>query len=362
MQIRSQNNKTMGNKTMCNLARKKRSMPTCWQTSRRQKYWAAAAGFTLVELLVVIAIIGVLAALAIGGVTAAMEAGRRTAIKMEISGLNTEYENYRTEKRAYPPNCMVGNAATYGANATPAKVLNDLKRHFNSVHPKHRIPKYVFAAMLGDDSHNLVAHSLAGGMNGAEALVFWMSGFSKDPKSPLIGPGGPAYKAAGADPVEERNWGYEFKITQLGPRVDEDLNVGERYIEFKLSSANGAPSYRINFYTYQSSIATTTEPFVYFDASRHLPKLYDVPLDGPGGNLFAPKRRNESKTKIVFANKGKCQILHTGTDGEWGEGFFDFKYLTNQDPKLLIGEGPFVEDVADTLSNFLGGMFKDSVE
>ena len=36
--------------------------------------------------------------------------------------------------------------------------------------------------------------SLHGGMTAGEALVFWLGGFSSDPKYPISGEGGPSYR------------------------------------------------------------------------------------------------------------------------------------------------------------------------
>ena len=63
-------------------------------------------------------------------------------------------------------------------------------------------------------------------MNAAEALVFWLGGFSDDPKYPISGPGGPSYSIESddlngaapheADPVDNRNWIMDARHHAVG--------------------------------------------------------------------------------------------------------------------------------------------------
>ncbi len=79
-----------------------------------------------------------------------------------------------------------------------------------------------------------------------------------------------------------------------------------------------------------------------------------------------------SVVPIVFANADKFQILHAGTDEEWGEDDFEMMSAHGvaeasppRDPKkvesyLLFPDGPFTGDVADTLVNFSEGTLEAS--
>ena len=60
------------------------------------------------------------------------------------------------------------------------------------------------------------------------------------------------------------------------------------------------------------------------------------------------------------------QILHCGLDDLWGDFSTDTGAggqlslgNTNYIPRLLFPDGPFIGDIADTVSNFYGGTLED---
>ena len=82
-------------------------------------------------------------------------------------------------------------------------------------------------------------------MTAGEAVVFWLGGFSRDPKFPISGDGGPSYASFGMarhpadriatlDPIESRKWVFPFDVTRLGPRMPTGISTSptNRFIEY----------------------------------------------------------------------------------------------------------------------------------
>jgi prepilin-type N-terminal cleavage/methylation domain-containing protein len=360
-------------------------------TSRKKR---TTAGFTLVELLVVITIIGILAALITTAAVGALKTMRKTAIKVEITEISNGLDEYKNKTTAYPPNCQTDDLSTTGTEpvATPideATVVNDVKRHLKQAFPRHQEPDDLILRLVGLASGG---RQLNGGMSAGEAVVFWLGGFSSDPKFPISGEGGPSYNVTGisapdrhkADPIESRKFIYPFDINRLKPRAstgyfDEMVGSG-RYIEY-LVTVNGAQqTRRINFWQYTPS--KSEQPYLYFDTSRH--PAYDTAIAatarfdppaatatsklGPTGaslEVYAFKKANPSTSPgaapITFINPDKFQVIHCGLDGAWDDSNFTqfqkmcSRYVTPPTTVanyLLFPNGPFIGDIADTEVNF----------
>ena len=353
------------------------------------------SAFTLTELLVVITIIAILASLITAGAMTALRRAKEAAITMEIDQLGSAIERFKNETGgAYPPNAM--------NDLTVTVAVNDFVRSFRKAFPRHAEPDALLQRLAGAGTNPLV-----GGMTGAEAVYFWLGGFSSDPVYPISGPGGPSF-GDGPDSgnqldlsdevLESRTRLYEFDLGRLGPRTDQgqfrDVDNGGvgRYIEYD-DPQTGNPR-RINLWTYTAK--GTTQPFIYFDASRYDPATYDLNLAGydPDINtsatpqaiksayldsevdfVFALKKLREgvtapaSPTDIVFVNKGKFQILHSGLDSTWGSaednpaGFWGYNSAEYDETQLVrFPAGPFTGDIADTLTNFTGGTLESAQE
>jgi type II secretory pathway pseudopilin PulG len=357
--------------------------------------------------LVVVTIIGILASLITVAAVRAMSTARQAAIKVELNEISAGFERYKDKANSYPPNTVTDDN---DFNPTPeppdtpineAQVLNDLRRHFRQAFPQHNEPPELIDALAGAGSGPSLA--LAGGMTQAEAVVFWLGGFSPNPKYPISGEGGPAFPIPGIgdpsnrtrDPIESRNWVFPFKVDQLGPRGDDRYFpdpsepppiglYGQRFIEYQVT-INGTLQYRrINFWQYVPGRSQV--PVVYFDVSRHPAAVRDGsgkvvgPFDPPAASdllgdlalhVHAMKMRSESASatvRIRFANEGKFQVLHCGIDDAWGDDILDRTSahgvaepppdgpgLDPADPNsyLLYPDGPFTGDAADTVVNFI---------
>jgi len=337
-----------------------------------------ARGFTLIELLVVITIIGILASLLAVAVVGALKKAQETRIKAEVNEISGGFDEYKNKTTSYPPNCQTDmgdpeNGKQADITARQTFVFNDLKRHLRQAFPRHQESDELLLAILGltaypsggkADTSNYNPR-LTGGMSAGEALVFWLGGFSNDPKYPISGEGGPSYLASlkQQDPIETRHWIYPVDVSRLVPRdsnnyFDESVQAGQRYIVYPdpRFPQDNTRKRRINFWQYTP--AKSDQPFIYFDTSRHAPAEYDPPARFDVHVHALKKILNPGATneQVAFINPDKYQVLHCGVDNVWGEDFDRASYYTYTKDKTQFFDfptGPFVGDVADTIVNFV---------
>ncbi len=341
------------------------------------------SAFTLVELLVVITIIAILAGLITGAAINALNKSKQVTITLELQQIGTAVEEFKNEFGAYPPNGMVKGSAP-----TNYLAQNDFVRMFKKAFPRSQEPPQLILALAGSAVNNPVQFSelIDTGMNSAEALCFWLGGFSSDVSFPISGPGGPSFLVNNALPglgevLEDRQLRYEFDLGRLQPRASDGTFDGAgvgRFITYNDPRPGAAPNdlRRINLWHYAPSGSLL--PIAYFDTSRHTPLEYDLPVFGiGGGDVYALKRFREGVTlataatatgnaDIRFIEDKKFQVLHCGTDDIWGDGFASM-YLdpTNNSAYqnlLLVPTGPFIGDIADTVGNFMTGNLGDEQE
>ncbi len=327
---------------------------------------APRTGFTLVELLVVIAIIGILVSLITVAAVGALKTSQRTRIKAEITEIANGFDEMKNKFTAYPPNALtrygVGVSDEKLTAAQRLQVLNDLKRFLKQAFPRHQEPDTLIAALAGllANGNELSSGSqMEGGMTAAEALVFWLGGFSADPKYPISGEGGPSYLASlgKADPIETRRWIYPVDVARLGPRDSNGYfdDSSKRYYEYSITINGQSQNRRINFWHYTP--AKSSQPFIYFDTSRHAPNELDPPAAATVHVHALKKLENAGTTneRVSFVNPDKFQVIHCGLDDAWGEEFerTSFgQYTNNKNLFVSFPKGPFTGDIADTEANF----------
>jgi prepilin-type N-terminal cleavage/methylation domain-containing protein len=337
------------------------------------------AGFTLIELLVVITIIGILVALLTVAAVGALRSARQAEIKAEINQMDEALVEYKNKTTAFPPNAQTDDTddsmSNEPANAPlrESQILSDIKRHLKLAFPRHQESDNLIRALAGlpakgNDAGNY-PQPLEGGMSAGEALVFWLGGFSADPRYPISGEGGPSYRidnlSSGvnpfaADPIENRPWVFPFEVGRLGPRTDENYfdETDGRFIEYRVPIKGQLQRRRINFWQYLPR--NSEQPYLYFDTSRHEPTPEFDPRASTASttdlHVHALKKANASANAalaIQFVEPEKFQILHCGLDDAWG---VEFEQMSLEDSTpaeiLLYPNGPFTGESADTIVNF----------
>ena len=225
------------------------------------------------ELLVVMAILGILAGLLAWGVNAARVAILKRAQAFEVQSIASAVEAYKTKYGDYPPdgsswpvmeahlrkafpNILVSELALLNPALSTA---NGYIRNDNDLTASHpHLARYLSTAP-GLRSGRV--------FDAAEALVFFLGGFSSDPQRPITGPGGPLK----LNPVggymyntQRENAFFEFKIG----RLTLDPNTGASNDEAVYSEGvpnDLMPVYVGNGPTYQQ----LGVPIIYFDSRTY---------------------------------------------------------------------------------------------
>jgi len=262
-------------------------------------------GFTLVELLVVIAIIGVLVAITLPAIQAVRGQFDRSANKFEAQSLNDAVEKYRTIYGDYPPD---GSSASI------------MQRHLRKAFPN----------ILQSEIDLLTGVQL----DPAEALVFFLGGFSSDKQRPFTGKGGPIFNTGTlASPI------YNYNPARDNPM--HDFQTSRLVLNDETAFAGGTSDL---FPVYMARNNTIEEgcPYVYFDSRTYManrrtaaapvfncyqPSDVDattVPTSARGKLgavrpcLASVSGPGPTFTVFEFENSKTFQIIGPGTDGFWG--------------------------------------------
>jgi len=272
------------------------------------------SGFTLVEMLVVITIIGILAGLIVAGVLPALTAAKRAQIVLDISELEKALAMYKSTYGAYPPDF----------SGTPAQNTLRLNQHLSRIFPRRN--------QITDQPQVAI-----GRLDPSESLVFWLSGFSKDPTRPLTGQGAriPMTEFDKTRLIDFDNDGFPSYVPQSAPNAP--------YVYFNAKAQPNANG------TLQRFPNGLPKKYVGTNGS---PKAYSFPL---GGNVMPmlSDRNNE-----VFVKENSFQIISAGLDEKFGLGV-----SANGGPMSFPNNGiPYPEVMRDNLTNFSDGTLEDAQE
>jgi type II secretory pathway pseudopilin PulG len=297
-----------------------------------------------VELLIVMAILGILAGLLAWGVNAARVAILKRAQAFEVQSIASAVEAYRTKYGDYPPdgsswpvmeahlrkafpNILVSELALLNPALSTA---NGYIRNDNDLTGSHpHLARYISTAP-GLRSGRV--------FDAAEALVFFLGGFSSDPQRPITGPGGPL-KQVGNSYIyntQRENAFFEFKIG----RLTLDPNTGASNDEAVYSEGvpndlmpvyvGNGPTYQqlgvpiiyFDSRTYQIGGATVNDSSYYFNF--YSPGLVDTRnVQGSTRNCARPFLSmdldpNKGNNALRYANDKTFQIMNGGYDRIYG--------------------------------------------
>jgi type II secretory pathway pseudopilin PulG len=299
-----------------------------------------------VELLIVMAILGILAGLLAWGVNAARVAILKRAQAFEVQSIASAVEAYRTKYGDYPPdgsswpvmeahlrkafpNILVSELALLNPALSTA---NGYIRNDNDLTESHpHLARYI------STSPGLRSGRV---FDAAEALVFFLGGFSSDPQRPITGPGGPLK----LNPVvggyiyntQRENAFFEFKISRLtlnrntGASNDETVyseGVPDDLMPVYVGNGPtyeqlGVPIIYFDSRTYQIGGATVNDSSYYFNF--YSPGLVDTRnVQGSTRNCARPflsmdLDANKGNNALRYANDKTFQIMNGGYDRIYG--------------------------------------------
>ncbi len=295
-------------------------MPVTRCTRRGQN---CRTGFTLVELLVVIAIIGILAGLLLPAIQMVRRRATNTAIAMDIKNLDSALAAYKLKYGDYPPDFSNKDI---------------VRRHILKAWPNiDSMEMQAVWALFWIAPANNADHRSR--VDPAEALVFFLGGFSTDPRRPFTGRGGPFRVLPGPTFTinTDRNTGvFEFnegRLTQdsiviSGTTVlmsTDEVSLHNRPV----IEADSFPVYLVK---------GRQHPFVYFDSRTYggtvapppvvLPPVYPpraysgtTSINGFAMAHLSDRRRNPDPIHPLpfeWVNKKTYQIISAGLDADFG--------------------------------------------
>lgn len=297
-------------------------------------------GFTLVEILVVIAIIGILVAILVPTLAASVKSAREGAIRMELTQLEMAMEDYKNNNgNSYPPDFTTGQNFDNPADVADTGLENVTRRlqdHVRKISSSNQEPSMhlstndpnapknsatmetLFDRVVTLPGAAPIAPDGVPDITPDEALVYWLSGTSKNLAFPLSGAGDPNTGTG------ERRVYYEFKEDQL-----EDFDN------------DGFPSY---VPAYGPKI-----PYVYFHHGTYAIAAFQPNLHGFADTPPAPtgeviQARPYADPEVLTLSGGSWipngghwvspdsfQIICAGLDGDYGT------YPTGFDMSVAVG-------------------------
>lgn len=253
----------------------------CDQTKRSR------GAFTLVELMVVIVIIIILMGLLTPVLINVMARAREARITAEISALDGALKAYKERYGAYPPSDFITSAGQASVVA-----------HLSHIFPRCNATLEAQAIPTWNSNTNTAI-----GMSPAQALVFWLSGFTSDPEHPISA----HYPNTGYTPSSALALTPLFQFDQSRLTVSGvAAALGSGSVTGKIpvpqygpADGQGTP------YLYFAAQNYTTQPgWTGTQGDSCLPYLLD---NGPNLNTSNP-----------YVNPSSFQIISAGLDGNFG--------------------------------------------
>ncbi len=247
------------------------------------------SGFTLVEMLVVIAIIGMLVGLLFPVVTGAMNNAKRGAHKLEIDTIAEAVEKYRNKYGDYPPDGSSWpvmerhlRKAFPQIVQTELALLNPTTGFLSSTYldPNNGNAATTYHVRNDFDTDVTTANGYTAAslkvMDPAEALVFFLGGFSSDPQRPFTGAGGPFVPIAAGSTIYQYNASrqnafFEFasgRLTLMTRQIGSATGPSG-YISNDDSIYHGVLNDLLPVYLAISQGAEKSAPIVYFDGRTY---------------------------------------------------------------------------------------------
>ncbi len=287
-------------------------------------------GFTLVELMIAIVIIGILMAIAIPAVNRAIIAGRQTAIRLEINALEQAVEQYMQKFGDYPPD-----------GSSQDVVIRHMRRRYPRISEPDVSLLTALTSIRGTSTPSTVA------MDRAEALVFFLGGFSDDALHPLTGEGGPLELIPGNPATSADIAHYQYNATRDNSLFDFDparLTYGRATDASPLLSTDEsvwttaallAQAGGVDVLPVYLSGGAEPAPIVYFDSRTYglvAPGVYNRFLHPTLGGIRPYKTGRDIKppsgstygtaaeafAAVPFHNPKTFQIISPGLDGKYG--------------------------------------------
>lgn len=295
-----------------------------------------SSGFTLVELLVVIAIIGVLVGLLIVALGVARASVQKSATVTEVNQLGQALRALKTNNGTeFPPDFSVHVTQT-GVPAKRQAIDQFLSRIFRYRNPQTDVPRQIG----GGPQPQLLEQ-----LDPAEALYFWLRGFSNDPQNPLFGP-------LGVNPdLVERTPVMEFDKSRL---LDKDQ---DGFLEYYPRFAPERPYLYYVHYNY-----------VFNFAKQPTDLAYNIGTMGVAGQQLAPRpylstqvaAQPDPTLKAHYAAPDTFQIICAGMDNDFG------LQIANSSPTDYVPfsfpTGPYPDKAhLDNVTSFAEGTLEDAL-
>jgi len=283
-------------------------------------------GFTLVELMVVIVIIMILVGLLTPVLVNVMARAREARITAEIAAIDGSIKAYKERYGAYPPsNFAASNAAAI------------------QLHLAHAFPHC--------NAANEIAAIPGGNLSPAQALVFWLSGFSPDPEHPISG----HYGASSPLPLTPF---YQFDTTRL-LASGTAVQVGNSPVPvYTPTDGLGAPYVYFYNQDYAWFSGLSSPPL-----ASQTPALPGTPYGATQGGsgvcrpYYADNGSSTNGNNYLFVNPNSYQIISAGLDGDYGD--TSSSSVPSPYPSYPSGNGYTPGDL-DNLVNFWSGNLKDA--